>query len=145
MTPSASGKSTRRGRSRFIRATPDGSDYTRGADRFRVRRAASVRVRPTRGSALCRYPHPARTLKVESSFNATVIESREDVMLKWGLVYFLLAVASGLLGVMDPNAATAGIAQVFFFGNVILFVVFTLLGSLYPQMLELPAETGPNE
>ena len=54
-------------------------------------------------------------------------------MLKWGLVYFLLAVASGVLGVMDPHAATAGIAQVFFFGNVILFVVFTLLGSLHPH------------
>jgi uncharacterized membrane protein YtjA (UPF0391 family) len=63
-------------------------------------------------------------------------------MLKWGLVYFLLAVASGLLGVVDPHAATAGIAQVFFFGNVVLFVVFTLLGSLYPQMLELPPETA---
>lgn len=54
-------------------------------------------------------------------------------MLKWGLVYFLLAVASGLLGVMDTNWATAGIAQIFFFGNLVLFVVFTLLGSLNPQ------------
>jgi uncharacterized membrane protein YtjA (UPF0391 family) len=58
-------------------------------------------------------------------------------MLKWGLVYFLLAVASGLLGVMDTHSATAGIAQIFFFGNVVLFVVFTLLGSLNPQA---PAE-----
>jgi uncharacterized membrane protein YtjA (UPF0391 family) len=47
-----------------------------------------------------------------------------------------------LLGVVDPHEATAGIAQVFFFGNVVLFVVFTLLGSLYPQMLELPPETA---
>jgi len=66
------------------------------------------------------------------------VESREDAMLKWGLVYFLLAVASGLLGVMDTNAPTAGIAQLFFFGNVVLFVVFTLLGSLYPQMSSEP-------
>ena len=35
---------------------------------------------------------------------------------------------------LDTNAATAGIAQLFFFGNVVLFVVFTLLGSRYPQM-----------
>jgi uncharacterized membrane protein YtjA (UPF0391 family) len=61
------------------------------------------------------------------------LESCEEAMLKWGLVYFLLAVASGLLGVMDTNSATAGIAQLFFFGNVVLFVVFTLLGSLNPQ------------
>ena len=54
-------------------------------------------------------------------------------MLKWGFVYFLLAIASGVLGVMDTDAATALIAQLFFFGNVVLFVVFTLLGSIYPS------------
>jgi len=65
---------------------------------------------------------------------SATLKSREDAMLKWGLVYFLLAVASGLLSVMDTNVATAGIAQLFFFGNVVLFVVFTLLGSMYPQV-----------
>ncbi len=54
-------------------------------------------------------------------------------MLKWGLVYFLLAVASGVLGVTDTNAATAALAQIFFFGNVVLFVVFTLLGAMHPR------------
>jgi uncharacterized membrane protein YtjA (UPF0391 family) len=53
-----------------------------------------------------------------------------DAMLKWGLVYFLLAFASGVLGVTDTNAATAIIAQFLFFGNVVLFVVFTLLGAM---------------
>ena len=53
-----------------------------------------------------------------------------DAMLKWGLVYFLLAFASGVLGVSDPNTATAIIAQFLFFGNVVLFVVFTLLGAM---------------
>ena len=62
-------------------------------------------------------------------------------MLKWGLVYFLLAVASGVLGVMDTNAATATLAQVFFFGNVVLFVVFTLLGAMNSQAFEAPQET----
>lgn len=51
-------------------------------------------------------------------------------MLKWGLVYFLLAFASGVLGVTDTNTATAIIAQLLFFGNVVLFVVFTLLGAM---------------
>jgi uncharacterized membrane protein YtjA (UPF0391 family) len=51
-------------------------------------------------------------------------------MLKWGFVYFLLAFASGVLGVTDTNAATAIIAQLLFFGNVVLFVVFTLLGAM---------------
>lgn len=51
-------------------------------------------------------------------------------MLKWSVVYFLLAVASGVLGVVDTNVATAVLAQVFFFGNVVVFVVFTLLGAI---------------
>ena len=54
----------------------------------------------------------------------------EDVMLKWSLVFFLLAVASGVLGVVDNNLTTAVLAQVFFFANVVVFVVFTLLGAM---------------
>jgi uncharacterized membrane protein YtjA (UPF0391 family) len=54
----------------------------------------------------------------------------EAAMLKWGLVFFLLAVPSGVLGVVDTHATTAILAQVLFFGNVVLFVVFTLLGAL---------------
>jgi uncharacterized membrane protein YtjA (UPF0391 family) len=57
-------------------------------------------------------------------------------MLKWGFVYFLLAVASGVLGVTDTDPATAGLAQIFFFGNVVLFVVFTLLGSISTPVVE---------
>ena len=65
-------------------------------------------------------------------------------MLKWGLVYFLLAVASGLLGVTDTNVATAALAQVFFFGNVVLFVVFTLLGAMHPVLDAPPAKSPPS-
>jgi uncharacterized membrane protein YtjA (UPF0391 family) len=63
-------------------------------------------------------------------------------MLKWGLVYFLLAVASGVMGVTDTNPATATLAQVFFFGNVVLFVVFTLLGAMNPQAFESPQDAS---
>ena len=55
-------------------------------------------------------------------------------MLKWAVVFFLLAVASGVLGVVDNNLTTAIMAQVLFFGNVVLFVVFTLLGSMSTQV-----------
>jgi uncharacterized membrane protein YtjA (UPF0391 family) len=65
----------------------------------------------------------------------------EDVMLKWGLVYFLLAVASGVLGVADTNAAMAALAQLLFFGNVVLFVVFTLLGAMTLKPLEVPPDS----
>ena len=59
-------------------------------------------------------------------------------MLKWSFVFFLLAVASGVLGVVDNNLTTAVMAQVLFFGNVVLFVVFMLLGSMSVQALEPP-------
>jgi len=61
-------------------------------------------------------------------------------MFKWGLVYFLLAVASGVMGVTDTNPTTAALAQLFLFGNVVLFVVFTLLGSINSQPID-PADT----
>ena len=60
-------------------------------------------------------------------------------MLKWSVVFFLLAVASGVLGVIDNNRTTAVLAQVLFFGNVVLFVVFTLLGSMTAQALDSPS------
>jgi uncharacterized membrane protein YtjA (UPF0391 family) len=57
-------------------------------------------------------------------------------MLKWSFVFFLLAVAAGVLGVVDNNWTTAVLAQVFFFGNVVMFVVFTLLGAMSLQSAE---------
>jgi uncharacterized membrane protein YtjA (UPF0391 family) len=65
-----------------------------------------------------------------------------DAMLKWGLEDFLLAFASGVLGVSDPNAATAIIAQFLFFGNVVLFVVFTLLGAMTAPTPESESARG---
>ncbi len=59
-------------------------------------------------------------------------------MLKWGLVYFLLAIASGILGVADSHVATAVLAQILFFGNVVMAVVFTLLGAMMLQPFEPP-------
>ena len=64
-------------------------------------------------------------------------------MLKWGFVYFLLAVASGVMGVTDQHVATAVLAQLFFFANVVLFVVFTLLGAMSPEPAELPPGESP--
>ena len=60
-------------------------------------------------------------------------------MLKWGLVFFLLAVPSGVLGVVDTNVATAVLAQILFFGNMVLFVVFTLLGAMMLQPFDVPS------
>jgi uncharacterized membrane protein YtjA (UPF0391 family) len=63
----------------------------------------------------------------------------EGAMLKWGLVFFLLAVPSGVLGVVDTNVTTAVLAQILFFGNMVLFVVFTLLGAMMLQPFDVPS------
>jgi uncharacterized membrane protein YtjA (UPF0391 family) len=66
-------------------------------------------------------------------------------MLKWAVVFFLLAFASGVLGVVDNNITTSVMAQVLFFGNVVLFVVFTLLGSMTVQTIDAPRGDPPHE
>jgi len=54
-------------------------------------------------------------------------------------VFFLLAVPSGVLGVVDTNVTTAVLAQILFFGNMVLFVVFTLLGAMMLQPFDVPS------
>ena len=61
-------------------------------------------------------------------------------MLKWGFVYLLLAVASGIVGFADPGTGIAVLAQVFFFGNMVLFVVFTLLGAMMLRPFDVPRD-----
>jgi uncharacterized membrane protein YtjA (UPF0391 family) len=67
------------------------------------------------------------------------VRASEGAMLKWGLVFFLLAVPSGVLGVVDTNVTTAVLAQILFFGNMVLFVVFTLLGAMMLQPFDVPS------
>lgn len=64
-------------------------------------------------------------------------------MLKWSFVFFLLAVASGVLGIVDTHITTAVMAQVLFFGNVVLFVVFMLLGSIAAPSIDAPSAELP--
>jgi uncharacterized membrane protein YtjA (UPF0391 family) len=66
-------------------------------------------------------------------------------MLKWGFMFFLLAVASGVLGVVDMHATTAVLAQILFFGNVVLFVVFTLLGAMILKPQDTPGDRARHE
>ena len=54
-------------------------------------------------------------------------------MLKWGFVFLLLAVASNVLGLVDPGVVTGALSQVLFFASVVLFVVFIMLGSMAPR------------
>ena len=49
-------------------------------------------------------------------------------MLYWSLVFLVVAVVSGLLGFGGTATVMAGIAQVFFFVFLIVFVVALVMG-----------------
>ncbi|MBS0326530.1 MAG: hypothetical protein JSS46_08300 [Proteobacteria bacterium] len=57
-------------------------------------------------------------------------------MLRWGFVWFGFAVASGLVGASVHDARTFALAQILFFGSVVMFVVFTLLGTVLPHPID---------
>ncbi|MGH8802183.1 MAG: hypothetical protein ACREX6_07785, partial [Casimicrobiaceae bacterium] len=54
-------------------------------------------------------------------------------MLRWNFVFLGLAVASGLVGTIAHDARVFALAQMMFFGSVVLFIVFTLLGAVLPH------------
>ncbi len=51
-------------------------------------------------------------------------------MLRWAIIFFLLAVAASIFGFGGLAAAFAGVARILFFVFVILFVVMLILGLL---------------
>jgi uncharacterized membrane protein YtjA (UPF0391 family) len=56
--------------------------------------------------------------------------NRESVMLKWALIFALIAVVAGLLGFTGIAAGAAGIAKILFIVFLVLFVVVVLLALL---------------
>jgi uncharacterized membrane protein YtjA (UPF0391 family) len=56
--------------------------------------------------------------------------NRESVMLKWALIFALIAVVAGLLGFTGIAAGAAGIAKILFIIFLVLFVVVVLLALL---------------
>lgn len=58
-------------------------------------------------------------------------------MLRWGFICFGFAIASGLVGATVHDARTFGLAQILFFGSVVLFIVFTLLGTVLPHAVDV--------
>jgi uncharacterized membrane protein YtjA (UPF0391 family) len=48
-------------------------------------------------------------------------------MLGWAITFFIIAIIAGALGFGGVAAAAAGIAQLFFYLFVVLFLVFVIL------------------
>lgn len=59
---------------------------------------------------------------------STVRSSLEDVMLKWALIFFIVALVAGGLGFSGVAGAAAGIAKVLAFIAIAIFVIFLALG-----------------
>ena len=53
--------------------------------------------------------------------------SKENAMLRWALIFFVVALLAAVLGFTGIAAAAAGVAKVLFFLFIVLFLV-TLLG-----------------
>jgi len=49
-------------------------------------------------------------------------------MIKWALVFAVVAIVAGLLGFGGVAGAASGIAQFLFFGALVLFALFLILG-----------------
>jgi len=53
--------------------------------------------------------------------------SKEDAMLRWALIFFIVALLAAVLGFTGIAVAAAGVAKVLFFLFIVLFLI-TLLG-----------------
>jgi uncharacterized membrane protein YtjA (UPF0391 family) len=54
---------------------------------------------------------------------------REDTdMLKWALIFFIVAIIAGILGFWGLAAAAAAIAKILFFIFLVLFVISLIAG-----------------
>eukprot|EP01022_Parablepharisma_sp_SALTPOND_P020297 TRINITY_DN3650_c0_g2_i1.p1 TRINITY_DN3650_c0_g2~~TRINITY_DN3650_c0_g2_i1.p1 ORF type:complete len:199 (-),score=9.31 TRINITY_DN3650_c0_g2_i1:3-599(-) len=56
------------------------------------------------------------------------LSSKETGMLKWALIFLVVALVAGLFGFTGISAAAAGIAKILFFAFVVLFIIALIAG-----------------
>jgi uncharacterized membrane protein YtjA (UPF0391 family) len=54
--------------------------------------------------------------------------TRSDAMLKWALIFFIVAIVAGALGFTNIAAGAATIAKVLFGIFLVIFLIFLVLG-----------------
>jgi uncharacterized membrane protein YtjA (UPF0391 family) len=81
-------------------------------------------------------PHNARSLVFTSLWELTNLaaflppdlsDSEDSIMLRWALIFFVVALLAAVLGFTGIAIAAAGVAKILFYIFVILFVL-SLLG-----------------
>jgi uncharacterized membrane protein YtjA (UPF0391 family) len=63
----------------------------------------------------------------DSAFVADVDEPEDSIVLRWALIFFVVALMAAVLGFTGIALAAAGVAKILFYIFVILFVL-SLLG-----------------
>jgi uncharacterized membrane protein YtjA (UPF0391 family) len=53
---------------------------------------------------------------------------REGLMMRWALIFFVVALIAGIMGFFGIAAAAAGIAKILFFVFLVLFMVSLVSG-----------------
>lgn len=67
---------------------------------------------------------------IDNSGEFETLSAQEMTMLKWALIFAVIAAGAGLLGFTGIAAGAAGIAKILFVVFLILFVVVVLLALL---------------
>jgi uncharacterized membrane protein YtjA (UPF0391 family) len=62
------------------------------------------------------------------AFTLQWLVPRTDVMLKWALIFFIVAIVAAIFGFTGIAAAAAWIAKVLFFIFIVICVIFLVLG-----------------
>lgn len=62
-----------------------------------------------------------------------IIHPKSQIMLRWTIIFFVIALIAAFLGFGGIAAGAAGIAKICFFIFLILFVLSLLFGSRYSK------------
>lgn len=69
-------------------------------------------------------------LSLPRSFARSLTVGKEKTMLSWALTFFLIAIVAAVLGFGGIAGAMAGIAKIFFFIFLVLFIVAAISRAL---------------
>ena len=61
--------------------------------------------------------------------------AKDDVMLKWALIFLVISLVAGFLGFSGVSAATATIARVLFGIALVIFLIFLILALMAGQAI----------
>ncbi|OWV87127.1 hypothetical protein ATY75_02085 [Rhizobium sp. N122] len=62
-------------------------------------------------------------------------KAKDDVMLKWALIFFVISIVAGFFGFSGVSAATATIARVLFGIALVIFLIFLVLALMAGQAI----------